>query len=192
MAIIKELHPATHKCQIVNADADEISFSFFDSFVKKQRLKKEKYKTEFSIVNYPFFSFGALMRELQELSKLCSSLRATRIQTTTKIEIRRVRGTERSCIQWIQRVQSFYLCLLQHFQQIQSQCPGDNSSRPKCYLHHSHSTQSYLRHHAVFGWSIWRVFWRHGHVHNRATDTHVWQTGKPMRVVIIFIPQQAY
>lgn len=37
MAIIKELHPATHKCQIVNADADadEISFSFFDSFVKK-------------------------------------------------------------------------------------------------------------------------------------------------------------
>lgn len=43
MAIIKELHPATHKCQIVNADADEISFSFFDSFVKKkQRLKKEK------------------------------------------------------------------------------------------------------------------------------------------------------
>ena len=60
MAIIKELHPATHKCQIVNADADadadEISFSFFDSFVKKkQRLKKEKYKTEFSIVNYPFF-----------------------------------------------------------------------------------------------------------------------------------------
>lgn len=83
MAIIKELHPATHKCQIVNADADadEISFSFFDSFVKKkQRLKKEKYKTEFSIVNYPFFLFGALMRELQELSKLCSSLRATRIQ----------------------------------------------------------------------------------------------------------------
>ena len=60
MAIIKELHPATHKCQIVNADADadEISFSFFDSFVKKkQRLKKEKYKTEFSIVNYPFFCF---------------------------------------------------------------------------------------------------------------------------------------
>lgn len=58
MAIIKELHPATLKCQIVNADADadEISFSFFDSFVKKkQRLKKEKYKTEFSIVNYPFF-----------------------------------------------------------------------------------------------------------------------------------------
>lgn len=39
MAIIKELHPATHKCQIVNADADadEISFSFFDSFVKKTR-----------------------------------------------------------------------------------------------------------------------------------------------------------
>lgn len=38
MAIIKELHPATHKCQIVNADADadEISFSFFDSFVKKK------------------------------------------------------------------------------------------------------------------------------------------------------------
>ena len=84
-------------------------------------------------------------------------------------------------------MQSFYLCLLQHFQQIQSQCPGDNSSRPKCYLHHSHSAQSYLRHHAVFGWSIWRVFWRHGHVHNRATDTHVWQTGKPMRIVIIYI-----
>lgn len=41
MAIIKELHPATLKCQIVNADADadadEISFSFFDSFVKKTR-----------------------------------------------------------------------------------------------------------------------------------------------------------
>lgn len=43
MAIIKELHPATHKCQIVNADADadadadEISFSVFDSFVKKTR-----------------------------------------------------------------------------------------------------------------------------------------------------------
>lgn len=164
---------------------------------KKQRLKKEKYKTEFSIVNYPFFLFGALMRELQELSKLCSSLRATRIQDRcqerwNKNWNKEGGGTERSCIQWIQRVQSFYLCLLQHFQQIQSQCPGDNSSRPKCYLHYSHSTQSYLRHHAVFGWSIWRVFWRHGHVHNRATDTHVWQTGKPMRIVIIFIPQQAY
>ena len=44
MAIIKELHPATHKCQIVNADADadEISFSFFDSFVKKPETKERK------------------------------------------------------------------------------------------------------------------------------------------------------
>lgn len=82
MAIIKELHPATHKCQIVNADADEISFSFFDSFVKKkQRLKKEKIQNRiFNRKLSFFFLFGALMRELQELSKLCSSLRATRIQ----------------------------------------------------------------------------------------------------------------
>lgn len=42
MAIIKKLHPATHKCQIVNADADEISFSFFDSFVKKKTETKER------------------------------------------------------------------------------------------------------------------------------------------------------
>ena len=82
MAIIKELHPATHKCQIVNADADEISFSFFDSFVKKkQRLKKEKIQNRIFNRKLSFFClFGALMRELQELSKLCSSLRATRIQ----------------------------------------------------------------------------------------------------------------
>ena len=44
MAIIKELHPATLKCQIVNADADadEISFSFFDSFVKKTETEERK------------------------------------------------------------------------------------------------------------------------------------------------------
>lgn len=83
MAIIKELHPATLKCQIVNADADadEISFSFFDSFVKKKTETKER-KIQNRIFNrkLSFFLFGALMRELQELSKLCSSLRATRIQ----------------------------------------------------------------------------------------------------------------
>lgn len=81
MAIIKELHPATHKCQIVNADADEISFSFFDSFVKKTETKERKIQNRiFNRKLSFFFLFGALMRELQELSKLCSSLRATRIQ----------------------------------------------------------------------------------------------------------------
>lgn len=48
MAIIKELHPATHKCQIVNADADEISFSFQKPETKERKIQNRIFNRKLS------------------------------------------------------------------------------------------------------------------------------------------------
>ena len=70
------------------------------------------------------------------------------------------------------------------FHQFQSKCAGDDSSWSQCHMHHCHSTQPDLRHFAVFGGNIWRMFWSHRYVHNCSTYTYVRQTGQSIKQII--------